>query len=154
MSLGRSVYKRIERLLPNFYKSRIMQQMIYAGIKLDYKEWVGFFFLYSIGLAVTAAIITGLFFSTEWYVITGVAVFVFLLVNGSSELLLTLGIRSRTIFIEKILPDVISLLASNIRSGVTIDQALLLSTRDEFGSFKEDLIKASKETLIGWMGQR
>ncbi|VVB76296.1 Type II secretion system (T2SS), protein F [Candidatus Tiddalikarchaeum anstoanum] len=149
LSFAKGIYKRIEGVLPGFYKKHIMKSMMYAGVRLDYKEWVGFFFSYSIGIAITVVAVLLLFTRLEWYYLLIIFFGVVLFVHGISELLLMLGVRSRTLFVERILPDVVSLLSSNIRSGLTIDQALILSTRDEFGSFKEDLIKASKETLTG-----
>lgn len=149
MSLTKTIYKKIDEILPKFYKQNIKQKMIYAGININYKDWIGFFFSYSIGIGISAVILLLLYFPLEWYYLVGIFFFTFLILQGISELLLTLGIRSRTIFIERILPEVISLLSSNIKSGLTIDQAFILSTRDEFGDFKNDLIKASKETLTG-----
>ena len=73
----------------------------------------------------------------------------FLLIQALSELLLSMSSYSRTKFIESILPEFLSLLSSNIKSGLTIDQAFLLSVRDEFGGFKEDISQASKDTLMG-----
>jgi len=41
------------------------------------------------------------------------------------------------------------LLSANIRSGLTIDKALLVSARPEFGPLERELKTASKETLSG-----
>lgn len=149
MNYLKRTYKTIESSLPKFYKHHIKQSMIFAGIDMNFKDWIGFFFLYSIATGFTIAFVSYVFYALEWYYLTAIIVGTFLLFHGVSELLLVLAKRSRTVFIEKILPDVLSLLASNIKSGMTVDQALLLSNRDEFGTFRDDLIKASKETLAG-----
>ncbi len=158
MGFMRRLYKRVDEILPNFYKEHIRKNMIYAGIVMNYKEWIGFFFIYSIAVGITIDVVLFIYeyslgygFTEHfpWYLYLGLVVGTFLIFQFASELLLALAKRSRTLFIEKILPDVLSLVSSNMKSGMTIDQALLLSTRDEFGMFKKDLVKASKETLAG-----
>ncbi len=158
MEFVHRLYKRVNEALPSFYKDHIKQNMIYAGIVMNYKEWIGFFFVYSIAVGITVDIVLFLYEYAlgfgfmelfQWYVYLGILVGIFLIFQLASELMLALAKRARTTFIERILPDVLSLISSNMKSGMTIDQALLLSTRDEFGTFKKDLIKASKETLAG-----
>lgn len=149
MTYLRRTYKGVESILPRFYTDHIRQSMIFAGVEMNYRDWIGFFFLYSIATGLTAAIVTYLILFIDWYYLLLIIAGVFLLFHGVSELLLVLSKRSRTVFIEKIVPDVLSLLSSNLKSGMTIDQALLLSNRAEFGKFREDLAKASKETLAG-----
>lgn len=57
--------------------------------------------------------------------------------------------RKRINEMEDVLPDFLTLMASNIRSGLTPDRALLLSTRREFGPLTEEVDKAAKATLTG-----
>ena len=52
-------------------------------------------------------------------------------------------------FVEDILPDALQLMASNLRAGMTIDRALLVSTRKEFGPFNRELIRVGKEITTG-----
>lgn len=150
MKKSMTFYKRVKGALPKSYTNHIKQSMVYAGIETMFDEWIGFFFLYSIASGLTGLIILMLVFNIyDWLILTSVVFGVFAGFQIISEVLLLLSKRSRTVFIETILPDVLALIASNIKSGMTIDQALLLSTRDEFGNFKKDIIKASKETLAG-----
>ena len=51
--------------------------------------------------------------------------------------------------IEGALPEFLSIMASNIRSGHTYDRALMLSARKELGPLSEEVDIASKETLTG-----
>ena len=57
--------------------------------------------------------------------------------------------RKRVNEMEDVLPDFLTLMASNIRSGLTPDRALLLSTRREFGPLTEEIDKSAKATLTG-----
>ncbi len=145
----RTFYKKIEKVLPDFYKKGIQRKITYADINIDSKEWTGFVFLYGLGVGFTASIVTWLFTYLQGYYLLAIFLAGFLIINGLSELMLVLSVRQRTVFIEKILPDVLSMISSNMRSGMTIDKALLLSVRDDFGTFKKELLQVSKETLAG-----
>ena len=52
-------------------------------------------------------------------------------------------------FVEDILPDVLQLMASNLRAGLTTDKALLLSARPEFGPFQDEINNVGKEITMG-----
>jgi pilus assembly protein TadC len=148
MKPSRIMYKRIQNILPKSYSGHVKKMMIYSGLKINYQEWIGFFFLYSIGLAFTAGFVIHVIYYN--YLISGLlALGVFISMHLMSELLLSLSSYSRTKFIESILPEFLSLLSSNVKSGLTVDQAFLMSIRDEFGGFKEDISEASKDTLMG-----
>lgn len=148
MKQSRIIYKRIESMLPKKYTSRIKQMMIYSGIKINYKEWIGFFFSYSIGLSILISLLLYIL-GIETIYLPAIFFISFILMQAFSELLLSMSSYSRTKFIESILPEFLSLLSSNIKSGLNVDQAFLLSVRDEFGGFKEDISQASKDTLMG-----
>ncbi|VVB98845.1 Type II secretion system (T2SS), protein F [uncultured archaeon] len=57
--------------------------------------------------------------------------------------------NKRTAQIEAMLPNFLSIMASNIRSGVTYDRALLLSSRKEFGPLAKEIDRAAKQTVAG-----
>ena len=46
---------------------------------------------------------------------------------------------------EEVFPEVISLMASNLRSGMTIDKAMLLSSRPEFAPLDDEILKTGKD---------
>ena len=50
---------------------------------------------------------------------------------------------------EDLFPDVISLMASNLRSGITIDRAFLLAARPEFDPLDKEILKTGKEITTG-----
>lgn len=50
---------------------------------------------------------------------------------------------------EDVFPEVISLMASNLRSGITIDKAFLLSARPEFDPLDKEIIKTGKDISTG-----
>lgn len=60
---------------------------------------------------------------------------------------LLLGANSRAAQVEDVLPDFLSLMASNIRSGLTPDKALIVSVRDEFGPLALAINKAGRNSM-------
>ncbi len=86
-------------------------------------------------------------FDAAWAIFAGIAAFAaFELVVYS---LLFVAADKRISAIEAALPEFLSLMASNIRSGHTYDRALLLSARKEFGPLSEEIDKVAKETFTG-----
>ncbi len=51
--------------------------------------------------------------------------------------------------IEAVIPDFLSLMSSNLRSGLTPDRAFVLSVRDEFGPLEKEVELAAKEIVSG-----
>ena len=50
---------------------------------------------------------------------------------------------------EDAFPDVISLMASNLRSGITIDMSFILSARPEFYPLDEEILRTGKDIATG-----
>ena len=61
----------------------------------------------------------------------------------------SLDASARVKKMEQIFPDVISLMASNLRSGISVDRSFLLSARPEFAPLDEEILKAGKEVATG-----
>jgi pilus assembly protein TadC len=51
--------------------------------------------------------------------------------------------------IEGVFPDFLQLMSSNLRAGMTIDRAMLLSSRPEFSPLDEEILRAGKEITTG-----
>ncbi len=50
---------------------------------------------------------------------------------------------------EEVFPDFIELMSSNLRAGMTIDQALLLSSRKEFSPLDSEITRVGKDITTG-----
>ena len=83
--------------------------------------------------------------------VAGAALFCAMLVIMPAVIYVWLAMQAnrRSEMIEKMLPNFLSMMASNIRSGITYDRALLLSTRKEFGPLAEEIERAAKQTIAG-----
>jgi archaellum biogenesis protein FlaJ (TadC family) len=50
---------------------------------------------------------------------------------------------------EEVFPDFIALMSSNLRAGMTIDKAMLLSSRKEFAPLDREIIRMGKDIVTG-----
>lgn len=62
---------------------------------------------------------------------------------------ITMIAEKRKAELEEVLPDALLLISANVRSGLTIDKALLVSARDEFGPLAKEIRSASMEIFGG-----
>ncbi len=140
------IYSRIGALVPKPIVQSFKKQLDYVGIKTQEQTLVGF--LLSFGLAMSLGVSLNLsvlfrlpLFATFplCFVLFGIGIFVWL--NTIAE--------NKAAFVERILPDVLQLVASNLRAGLTTERALLASARPEFGMFSEELKYASARVLSG-----
>ncbi|MEK6895229.1 MAG: type II secretion system F family protein [Nanoarchaeota archaeon] len=110
--------------------------------KINYKNLSIIF----IGLIIVAII----FFITRGVVETGMTfLIVSFAIGGYFFMAGRLVASARIRKIELIFPDFVELMASNLRSGMTIDEALLLSSRKEFAPLDEEVLLLGKEIVTG-----
>ncbi len=101
------------------------------------------------------------FFITILISIISLAAFYFLKISLLYSILVFFGLlfffymkislkaSSRIKKMEAVFPDVISLTASNLRSGITIDRAFLLSARPEFSPLDEEILMMGRDIATG-----
>lgn len=64
-------------------------------------------------------------------------------------LIVSIAAERRKSEIENVLPDALLLISANLKSGVSIDKAFLMSARDEFGPLAEELRLTAMEMFSG-----
>lgn len=142
------VYERIVRVLPKRYLKSVKGLLTSAGLKLEPERWIGFFFLFSVVLSL-GVFFDGLLFNIDTYLMTAISVFAAVGINVTSYVILLLVVDKRVKFIEHMLPSALTLMASNIKSGMIPSQAMLVSARNEFGPLKDEMRIASNEIISG-----
>ncbi len=140
------VYRRIASLLPTGIINAFRRELKYVGIQVEEKRFVGFVALFGFGIAIATAVNLYLFFKLS-PLVSFVLAFMFFAGGVYFWLSQTADKEGRAA--EKALPDVLELIASNIRSGLTTERALFASARPEFGMISEELRNASKEIMSG-----
>ena len=141
---GNYIYQSIRRMFPRMSK-RLSDVAYYAGYE-NVESFCGFVILFSFALSIVAA--AGLYaFGFSYYSILGIFagpafyLFIYMIFSFISD--------SRARFIEKMLPDNLQLISANVRAGMTVDKAIWLSARPEFGMLEEEMRKAGGQTMGG-----
>lgn len=141
------LYERVAYFLPKSFKQKFKEIYLYGGFEKTFAEkFIGFsvVFSFSAGLVV---FFLGLIFSVPYPFIIGFLSSFALM--GLFYIFLILIADSRAREIENILPDCLQLISANIRAGMTIDKAIWLSARPEFGILEEEIRKVGVKTLGG-----
>ena len=140
--------KDIYYLTPKKYREFFKTQIRYAGIKeASTNRIVGISYFLSIILAINFSIIFWLLGFEFLGILFGLGI-------GGGVIILTYLIfmfiaDSRANEIEKVLPDALQLMSANIRAGMTVDRAIWLSARPEFGVLEEEIKKVGARTMGG-----
>jgi len=128
---------------------RKLRKLYLKNIKNSGTEMsVGYYHNYIFWFVFIASLVSlALFYITKASLFYALLVFVFL------HLLLffrtSLKADARIKKMEAMFPDVISLMASNLRSGTTIDRAFLLAARPEFDPLDKEMLKTGREIVTG-----
>ncbi len=138
------------RLLSNFYpkniKKRYRQLLTYSHITINPDRFMGFMIFFGLGIGIASSLFLGAFSNMNIILLFFASFF-------GVELLvyMTLILRAdkKAKFVEEILPDALQLMASNLRAGFTIDKAILLSARPEFGPLADEINHVGKEITLG-----
>ncbi|MFC1755495.1 type II secretion system F family protein, partial [Thermoproteota archaeon] len=141
-----SIYRLFAKIFPRNLKKQIVRLLEYSHIDVDVNRFLGFQLIFSALLSAAVGVYLLLFLDYNFFMIT-IGFFVFSQIF--IYMLLVLSADKKAKFIESILPDVLQLMSSNLRTGVTIEKALFLSARPEFGPFKKELDKVGKEIAVG-----
>ncbi len=115
---------------------------------LDYppKKFISYMLTYGFGIGFGLGLIF-VNYSIVWAVETmiGTAVIFETIILG----MMLVTANRRMTAIEDALPDFLGMLASDIKSGVTYDRALILASRKEFGPLAREIDIAAKDTITG-----
>ncbi len=140
------IYQRITSLLPEGVIESFRKELNYVGIHVEGKRFVGFLVLFGLGIATAIAINLYLFFNMPVY---ASFFLVFAIFCGGVYFWIDQMAEGSGRRVERVLPDVLELIASNIRAGLTTERAIFTSARPEFGLLSRELREASKEILSG-----
>jgi len=142
------MYDRLYRLLPSGYRGWVSKYITYADISISPEIYVGFSLLYGICLAFAGLFLFILGILPNKFLIP-ISASIFISFEVIMHGILVVISDNRTKVVEEIIPDALRLISANIRSGLTIDKALLVSARSEFGPLEKEIRSAAKGTLSG-----
>lgn len=140
------MYRLISKITPKKLRDNFSNLIIYANMKSDPDKFLGFMIVFSLLFSIFISILLKILFDVSFIIsfIPAVIITGFLLYFPIS-----LKADKKGKIIEEHLPDALQLMASNLRAGLTIDRALLLSTRKEFGPLKDEINLVGKQITMG-----
>lgn len=136
-------------------KSRVGMMVVYAGLSRNPEDLLGIVLMYSIMLSVATTFIA---FATGPEPYFGIPPRVIILLALVGPFIVTWGlfyvvflvlIDRRTASIEKVLPDVLTMISQNMIAGMTVYNALWVAARPEFGPLAVEIQTVARETLGG-----
>ncbi len=136
----------VAKLYPRKVRASYEQLLIYADVSTPLEKHLTLVFLYTIVGSIVVSFFLSLFLDL-YFIVMFVALFFLSQLLAHSWLSLSADARAK--FIEDLLPDLLQLMASNLRAGYTLDKALLLAARPEFGSFKDEINRTGKDVATG-----
>jgi hypothetical protein len=135
-------------MTPKGYRSWIKRMLICADFRILPENYVGFSIIYGI-LLFLAILTTSIIVHLSFLISILIAFFVSTVFEAFMHAVPVVIADNRAKFTDEILPDALNLISSNVRSGLTPDQAFLLSARPEFGPLQVQIRKSAKLTLSG-----
>jgi len=136
----------IARFYSRQLKDRIKELLVYNGIDYDVEHFMGVLtgFLLSISCMLSLLVydLLNIQFNTLFIGLS-------LLLGLMAYSYLYLRAQNRGQFVESILSDVLSLMSSNLRAGLSVDRSLMMATRPQFGYFNDEIQRLAARTLSG-----
>lgn len=147
MEFKERLYLNFAKIFPNTYRNHMEKLFIYAGEKTNSDSYLGSSIILSL-LAFITVIITSLLLDGPLqikYII--LAIIAVIIIMAIYYFIVYFKAAERTERIEKVVPDWLQLISSNLRAGMTPFQALKASSRKELGPLKEEIDRATTKSL-------
>ena len=138
-----------ERLVSRNLVRFISNELDLAGVKMSVNEF------FSIAIVGGFAFLIGVSFFSLLYMGYGSGVSAFLGLIGASIFefimyaILEYMIDKRRSFVEELLSDYLQIASANMRSGVSLDKALISAARPDFKYFRDDVLLMAKQLYSG-----
>lgn len=123
--------------------------MVQGGFEaISPRQFIGFALFFSLAIGITSFFLAPLLTPEPVvHLLAGPAAFSLVLFLFYLMLLLTA--EGRAAKIEALLPDALQIISSNIRAGMTLENAIWTSARPEFGPLRDEIKRVSADTFGG-----
>jgi len=142
------IISTIGRIFPRKNVKEIGSFFMEAGIYLDEEFAAGIVLVLIVSSLVIFSGISFLLLNDIFLSVGAGIIATFILMILCYEIL-SLKIDERTRSLESVLPDFLSIVAANMRAGMTLDKALLYSARPEFGILSKEVEESMKKVFAG-----
>ncbi len=142
-------YQNIGSLFPSSIISSTQVLLVQSGIqRITAKYYLGFSAFFSAALSIIVFLISP-FFTNNSLIIYSASLAFLIFMPFLFYFLLLMRSESRANKIETVLPDALQIIASNIRAGMTLENAIWSSARPEFGPLRDEINRVSADTFAG-----
>jgi pilus assembly protein TadC len=143
------IYRDIGGMFPHNVIHQTQQLIVQGGFEpINARFFVGFAVFFSLSVSVITFFITP-FITQIGYLPPLLAVAACPFCLFMFYLVLVLNADARASRIEAVLPDALQLISSNIRAGMTLENAIWSSARPEFGPLQDEIKRVSADTFGG-----
>lgn len=137
--MNRSLIKAIFELNPEAFKQTVKDEANYADIE-NYEQTSLSFSLLGIFISGVIAALIPVSLQIRAGIFVGLGAISYFFVP---YIVISLLAEKRKKEMERVLPDALLLISTNLKSGSSINRAFLISARDEFGPLAEELRKTA-----------
>ena len=134
-------------LLPENIVASFSRIMVQGGFTISAREYAGYSLILSLIVAVLAVQVSGYFIERALAVAVGAFAFFVLMALFYLLILITADNRARRI--EEVLPDALQMISANIRAGMTLENAIWMAAKPEFGALEEEIRIVSGKAFGG-----
>ncbi len=143
------VYEKLSALIPQKIITSIAQLINQGGFKrITPRAYVGFTLFFAISLSLLS-FFTVQFYTQDASISAGIPIGTFFLCIAFFYFLLLATADARANEIEQVLPHALQIISTNIRAGMTLENAVWGAALPEFGAFKEEIQKVSADSFGG-----
>ncbi|MDI6806444.1 MAG: type II secretion system F family protein [Candidatus Aenigmarchaeota archaeon] len=140
---------RIELVYPKFYLKWTEKNLKYADMPIKLERFLKVSFFLSISSVILVALVLLAIFKLPLPLIMLSCIGTFLLIHLALDGTVIFIANKRAGFAEEVFPDMLSLIAANLRTGLTSEKALMLSARPEFGLLEKEIRIVAKKVAAG-----
>ncbi len=140
------MYRLLSKLYPKGIRNNYEVLMDYLNFEIDTEIFLGVVFFFTFGVSLVLTFLISKIINFPFLLIF---IILFITFQFLVYIIMLLKVDSKARFVEDILPDVLQLMSSNLKAGMTTGRALILSARPEFGPFQEEINQIGKEIVLG-----
>ena len=137
-TVKKTIFEKMGSSLPYFYTKSLEKLLYYTQIKSNAKTVAGKVFFSSLLTAIIVAAVT-ILLESPVLIIVAASLLTFFAINlfAFSILMKIAGNRAKEL--ERNFPDALSLIAANLRAGMTVEKAILSAAKAEFGVLEDEM---------------
>ncbi len=140
---------RFERLVSRNVAVLLSKELDLAGMRMAVENLVRMMVIGFIAIVIISAFAIDLIIKLNPLIAIGAGIGISAFYIATIYFYLEYKIDDRKTKVEAMLPDYLQIASANIRSGISLDRAMLLAARPEFGFFSEDIKKMNMQIFGG-----